>query len=40
MSNGLDPDDVRHSVWPDLGPNRLQNYKHRLQKSPLVDRVE
>ena len=24
MSNGLDPDQDRHSVGPDLGPNRLQ----------------
>ena len=24
MSNGLDPDQDRHSVGPDLGPNSLQ----------------
>ena len=24
MSNGLDPDQERHSVAPDLGPNCLQ----------------
>ena len=24
MSNGLDPDQDRHSVGPDLGPNCLQ----------------
>ena len=24
MSNGLDPDQDRHSVGPDLDPNRLQ----------------
>ena len=23
--NGLDPDQARHFVGPDLGPNRLQN---------------
>ena len=24
MSNSLDPDQTRHFVWPDLGPNFLQ----------------
>ena len=24
MSNGLDPDQDRHSIGPDLGPNCLQ----------------
>ena len=24
MSNGLDPDQVQHFVWPDLGTNCLQ----------------
>ena len=24
MSNGLDPDQAKHSVWPDLGPTHLQ----------------
>ena len=25
MSNSLDPGQARHIVWPDLGPNCLQN---------------
>ena len=27
VSNGLDPDQDRHSVVPDLGPNCLQRYQ-------------
>ena len=27
MSNSLDPDQTRHSAWPDLGHNCLQNYQ-------------
>ena len=27
MSNGLDPDEDRHSVSPDLGPNWLERFK-------------
>ena len=26
MSNSLDPDQARHFVWPDLGPNCLQSF--------------
>ena len=39
VSNGLDPDQDRHSVGPDLGPNCLQRLKsddksrHLLGKS-------
>ena len=33
MSNGLDPDQDRSSVGPDLGPNCLQRQgSHRLEK--------
>ena len=35
MSNNLDPDQARHFVGPDLGPNCLQKI-NRQQKSPLV----
>ena len=24
VSNNLDPDQAKHSVWPDLGPNCMQ----------------
>ena len=37
MSNGLDPDQDRHVVGPDLGPNCLQRLSliSRQQKLPL-----
>ena len=35
MSNSLDPDQARHFVWPDLGPNCLQKY----QQMTMVGRV-
>ena len=34
VSNGLDPDQERHSVGPDLGPNCLQRLSSK-DKSPL-----
>ena len=36
MSNGLDPDQARHFVGPDLGPKMLERIFSRLQKFPLV----
>ena len=36
MSNSLDPDQDRHSVGPDLGPNCLQRLSADDKKSPLV----
>ena len=39
MSNGLDPDQDRHSVGPDLGPNCFANVVSRRQKS-LLARIE
>ena len=35
MSNGLDPDQDRHSVGPDLGPNCLQRLSAE-NKLPLA----
>ena len=40
MPNGLDPDQDRHSVGPDLGPNCLQSFStgdesRRLQVKEL-----
>ena len=35
MSNGLDPDQDRHSVGPDLGPNCLQKLSADVE-SPLA----
>ena len=32
MSNGLDPDQDRHFVGPDLGPNSLQRLDDKRQK--------
>ena len=38
MSNSLDPDQARHIVGPDLGPNCLQMLScSRQQMSPLAD---
>ena len=37
VSNSLDPDQARHFVGPDLGPNCLQRLSvSRQQKSPLA----
>ena len=36
LSVGLDPDQDRRSVGPDLGPNCLQSIISRRQKSPLA----
>ena len=33
MSNSLDPDQDRHAVGPDLGPNCLQRLSRTLVKS-------
>ena len=35
MSNGLDPDQDRHFVGPDLGPNCLQRFS-TFNKSQLA----
>ena len=37
MSNSLDPDQARHFVGPDLGPNCLQRLSAD-NKSPLADK--
>ena len=34
--NSLEPDQDIHSVIPDLGPNCLQRFNSRRQKSPLA----
>ena len=39
VSNGLDPDQDRHFVSPDLGPNCLQKLSAD-DKSPLARRVK
>ena len=50
MSNSLDPDEDRHFVWSDLGPNCLQNYQqttlgdkelsyHTLQRANDADQT-
>ena len=36
VSNSLDPDQARHFVRPDLGPNCLQKFISWWQKSPLA----
>ena len=36
MLNGLDPDQDRHSVGPDLGLNCMQNVTSRRQNSLLA----
>ena len=36
MSNSLDPDQDRHFVGPDLGPNCLQRLPEDGKKSPLA----
>ena len=36
LSNGLDPDQDRHSVGPDLGPKLFAKYISRRQESPLA----
>ena len=36
VSNSLGPDQGRHFVWPDLGPNCLQRLISRQQKSLLM----
>ena len=36
VSNSLDPDQDRHFVGPDLGPNCLQRLSSRWQKLPLA----
>ena len=42
MSNSLDPDQARHFVWPDLGPNCLQKLSaddtrmQRVKVSPYL----
>ena len=35
MSNDLDPDQDRHSVGPDLGPNSLQRLSAQLARKEL-----
>ena len=41
LSNSLDPDQVRHFVWPDLCPNCLQmlpaDDTSRLRANSLMD---
>ena len=36
MSSSLDPDQARHFVWPDLGPNCLQRLSADDRKLPLA----
>ena len=36
MSNGLDPDEDRHSVGPDLGPNSLQRLSSYDEELALI----
>ena len=36
VSKGLDPDQDRHSVGPDLGPKLFANVTNRQQELPLA----
>ena len=41
MSNKLDPDQDRHSVCPDLGPNSLKkSYEQRTKVAASTERVK
>ena len=40
MSNGLDPDQNRHSVGPDLGQNFLQRYQQATIDVTNRERIE
>ena len=40
MSNGLDPNQAQHSVWPNLGPNCLQDYQQTTNFAAGRERVK
>ena len=39
MSNGFDPDQDRHSVGPDLGPNVCKGYQQTTKIAASTERV-